>query len=222
MNQTWEMTKKSNFRPDFDLFGSNSGLQFFLWVLSLLNVRNSCKLSLYVISRKTNEPNLEKWQKNTLGLKSAQLALIWVPRFFFVGFTSSYHCMQFQGKIINQTWENDKKNQTSFGPDLARLAQFWPVFLFKNLALSTTRYHGQLSSCTISEKVMIQSCEKLVMDGRTDGQMDRRTDNRKDGQMERWRDGRKNKQTDQKDFIGRCLAYVERPKVSLSTFKSTC
>ena len=30
--------------------------------------------------------------------------------FFFVGFTSSYHCMQFQGK--------------SFGPDLARLAQF--------------------------------------------------------------------------------------------------
>ena len=32
------------------------------------------------------------------------------PDFFFVGFTSSYHCMQFQGK--------------SFGPDLARLAQF--------------------------------------------------------------------------------------------------
>ena len=51
--------------------------------------------------------------------------------------------------------------------------------------------------------------------------MDRRTDNRMDGQTDRWRDGRKNKQTDQKDFIGRCLAYVERPKVSLSTFKST-
>ena len=101
------------------------------------------------------------------------------PDFFFVGFTSSYHCMQFQGK--------------SFGPDLARLAQFWPAFLFKNLALSATRYHGQLSSCTISEKVMIQSCEKLVTDGRTDkwtdgqttGWMDRRADGETVGKTNR-------------------------------------
>ena len=28
---------------------------------------------------------------------------------------TSYHCMQFQGKITNQTSENDKK--PSFGPD---------------------------------------------------------------------------------------------------------
>ena len=32
---------------------------------------------------------------------------------------ASYHCMQFQGKLTNQIWENDKK--TSFGPDFGPL-----------------------------------------------------------------------------------------------------
>ena len=27
----------------------------------------------------------------------------------------SYHCMQFQGKLMNQIWENSKKPK--FGPD---------------------------------------------------------------------------------------------------------
>ena len=35
----------------------------FLSILSLLDVRNQYKLSLYAISRKTNGPNLRKWQK---------------------------------------------------------------------------------------------------------------------------------------------------------------
>ena len=30
---------------------------------------------------------------------------------------TSYNCMQFQGKLMNQTWENDKKN--SFEPDFS-------------------------------------------------------------------------------------------------------
>ena len=29
----------------------------------------------------------------------------------------SYQCMQFQGKLMNQTWENGKK--PSFGPDFS-------------------------------------------------------------------------------------------------------
>ena len=33
---------------------------------------------------------------------------------------ASYHCMEFQGKLMNQTWENDKKKLIS-GPILARL-----------------------------------------------------------------------------------------------------
>ena len=64
---------------------------------------------------------------------------------------ASYHCLQFQGKRIIQTQENDKK--THFGPDLG---PFGPnsdhQFFFENLATSITRYHGQLSSCKISEK----------------------------------------------------------------------
>ena len=55
-------------------------------------------------------------------------------------------------------------------------------FFFKNLASSVTRYHGQLSSCTISEKT-------------NDGRRDRHSDG----------------QTDENDFIGRCLTDVERP-----------
>ena len=49
-------------------FGSGFGpfcpkvdpLNFFSWVLPLLDVIRCCKLSLYAISRKTNEPNLRK------------------------------------------------------------------------------------------------------------------------------------------------------------------
>ena len=58
------------------------------------------------------------------------------------------------------------------GPILAHLAQIWaPNFFFKNLAASVTRYHGQLSSCTISEKTNDPILRKL-----SDGQTDRPTD----------------------------------------------
>ena len=40
----------------------------------------------------------------------------------------------------------------SLRPDFVALAQFWVANFFKkNLVSSVTRYHGQLSSCTISE-----------------------------------------------------------------------
>ena len=62
------------------------------------------------------------------------------------------------------------KKQVS-GPMLAHLAQIWAAnfFFFKNLAWSVTRYHGQLSSCTISEETNDPILRKLVMDGWTDG-----------------------------------------------------
>ena len=54
----------------------------------------------------------------------ATLDQIWVPQVFFMDFISmldivaSFHCMQFQGKLINQTWENGEKPSfgTDFGP----------------------------------------------------------------------------------------------------------
>ena len=58
--------KKPNFRPDFDLFWPKLGPKNFIsWVLPLLDITHYCKLSLYAISRKTNEPNLRKWQEKT-------------------------------------------------------------------------------------------------------------------------------------------------------------
>ena len=48
--------------------------------------------------------------------------------------------------------------KADFRPDLGPLGPKSELnFFFKNVAWSVTRYHGQLSSCTISEKLMIQS-----------------------------------------------------------------
>ena len=58
---TWKNDKKPNFRPDFGPFWAKFGpKKFFLWVLPQLDVTHCCKLSLYVISSKTNEPNVRK------------------------------------------------------------------------------------------------------------------------------------------------------------------
>ena len=78
---------------------------------------------------------------------------------------ASYHFMQFQGKLMNQTFENGKKPSfgSDFGPNSDRR-----FFFKKNLASSPTRYHGQLSSCTVSEKSNDSFLRKLS-DGRTDG-----------------------------------------------------
>ena len=62
------------------------------------------------------------------------------------------------------------------GPILATLTQIRAInFFFNNLAWSVTRYHGQLSSCTISEKAN-DSVLRNVSDGRTAGQTDGQTD----------------------------------------------
>ena len=95
---------------------------------------------------------------------------------------ASYHCMQFQGKLMNQTWEKCRKPNfglilARFGPNLVPQNFFsWvlPIlFFFKNLALSVTRYHGQLLSCAISEKTNDPILRKF-----SDGRTDRRTDGR--------------------------------------------
>ena len=84
---------------------------------------------------------------------------------------ASYHCMQFQRKLIIQLEENGKKPH--FGPDLGPLGPN-----FKNLASSVTIYHGQLSSYTILEKnndPFIRKLSEVWTDGETDEQTDRRT-----------------------------------------------
>ena len=57
MNQIWENGKKPTFRTDFGSFSPNLGQEIFLWILPPPHIRHCFKLSLYAISRKTNEPN---------------------------------------------------------------------------------------------------------------------------------------------------------------------
>ena len=58
---------------------------------------------------------------------------------------------------------------------LARLAQIRATnSFFKNLAFSVSRCHGQLLSCTISEKTNDPILRYLVTNGRMDEQTDGR------------------------------------------------
>ena len=80
------MAKKTNFGPDFSPFWPKFGPQkFFSWVLPLLDVIHCCKLSLYAISRKSNEPNLRKWKEPSFGPDFVPFG----PQNFFVDFTST-------------------------------------------------------------------------------------------------------------------------------------
>ena len=66
-----------------------------------------------------------------LGLILARFGPNLVQTFSFEGFTfyqvlytvASYHCMRFQGKLINQTWENSKNPSftPNFGPFCSNL-----------------------------------------------------------------------------------------------------
>ena len=64
------------------------------------------------------------------------------PIFFLIGLTSSSsnivascNCIQFQGKLMNQTWKNDKKSSfgTDFGPfglNLGSKKNFYEFYLY--------------------------------------------------------------------------------------------
>ena len=87
MIQTQRNDGKPHFEPDLGPLGSNAGCQIFF--VNLV-VKHCSKLSSYAIQRKTNEPNLRKWQKNLIfDPIFASLAQIWVPKIIFVGFTST-------------------------------------------------------------------------------------------------------------------------------------
>ena len=94
--------------------------------------------------------------------------------YFMLDIGRSYHCIQFQRKLMIQTQENGEKPH--FGPNFGWLgSNSGRQFFFKNLASSVTRYHGQLSSCTIIEKTddpILRKFSDERTDGQTDGQID--------------------------------------------------
>ena len=64
---------------------------------------------------------------------------------------ASYHCMQFQGKLIIEN--GGKTSSWSWLTTVGQNSRCHFFFSFKNLVLSVTRYHmGQLSSSTLSGK----------------------------------------------------------------------
>ena len=108
MNQTSGNDQKPNFGHDFGpLLDQRWSPKPFSWVLPLLDLIHCCKLSLYAISRKTNEPNLTKWQKNWF---PAHFWPIWPkfgsPIFFFKNLASlvtSYHGQLSSSSILEKT-----------------------------------------------------------------------------------------------------------------------
>ena len=140
-----------------------------------------CKLTLYAISSKTNEPNLTNWQKTYFRAQFWPLRPKFKPQIFFRGFHPyqmldnvayklSLNAISKKNNKPNK--ENGKKtslgsNFGAFGPNSGRQFFFFFFFFFKNLAPSITRYHGQLSWFTISEKTNDPILRKLS-DGRTD------------------------------------------------------
>ena len=77
---------------------------------------------------------------------------------------------------MNQTWENSKKaRKPQFVPILCPLgpnSSHYFFFIFRNMASSVTRYHGQLALCTILEKTD-DSILRKFSDPQMDGQKDR-------------------------------------------------
>ena len=94
MNQTWENGKKTNFRSNFGSFD---------WIVSLLDFRNCCKLSLRAISRKTNSLTSKNGEKNHVGHDLGQLgghenfySKMWLRQSLDI--MVSYHYVQYQKK----------------------------------------------------------------------------------------------------------------------------
>ena len=80
MNHTWKNGEKPNFGTNFSPFGPNLVLQKKICVSTLLVVSYCSKISSYTIEKKTNEPNLRKWQKNLISGPNFD------PKIFFRGF----------------------------------------------------------------------------------------------------------------------------------------
>ena len=57
--------------------------------------------------------------------------------YYMLDIIASYHCLQFQGKVMNHTWENAKK--PSFVTKLASSALIWAPETFL-VDFNSTRY----------------------------------------------------------------------------------
>ena len=141
-----------------------------------------------------------------LGPILACLVQIWGPDFFswVLLILDVRHCHKLSLYAISRkTYDPNLANgeKPHFGPDLGLLGpnsgRHNKIWLRQLLDIMVSYHHVKYQ-----KKLMIQSWENLVTDGRTtDGRIDGRTDG----------------QTDESDFTGRCPTDVERPKYNLIT-----
>ena len=102
-----------------------------------------------------------------------------VFRGFHLDIVASYHCMQFQGKLMIQTQEDGENPH--FGPDLDLLRPnsgheiFSKIWLCQSLDIMISYHYVQYKKKTKGPIL------RKLSDGRTDGRTDRWTDRRTDG-----------------------------------------
>ena len=108
---------------------------FFLWVLPLLDVRHYCKLSLYAISRKTDEPNLRFSEKpnfrpdfGLLGPYLDQKFFSWILPLLDV----RHYCKLSLHAISRKTDEPNLRfgEKPNFRPDFGLLGHIWTKNFF--------------------------------------------------------------------------------------------
>ena len=131
--QTWE---NGNY---FSPYGRNLGTKLFSWILTLLHVTHCRKLSLYAISRNTNQPNLTKWQNSSFPINFGPFGPNLGPKKFFskiLPLLRVRHCCKLSlyatsRKLMNQIWENGRKPgvRSNFGPFFPNLVPK-PFFVF--------------------------------------------------------------------------------------------
>ena len=103
-----------------------------------------------------------------------------------LGIIASYHCMQFQGKLMIPTQENGKILILAYWAWTQAKTYFKKICLLQSLNIMVSYHHVQYQ-----KKLMIQSWGNVVTDG--------------------WMEGQTGRQTDESDFIGYYQTNIEHP-----------
>ena len=125
--------------------------KFFSWFLSVLDVRHCCKLSLYAISRKTNDPKLRKWRKThfehdlgSLGPNLCTKNFSW----FFLPLLNVRHCCKLSLYAIARKTKNPnsiiKWQKTSFWAWFGTLGREFflsEIWLYQSLDIMVSYHH---------------------------------------------------------------------------------
>ena len=98
-------------------------LSYFLKILSLKSFSNlwgnsyiPCLLLIITLLFTCGEKKMIKYKVS----KSLKISFLWL---YLLGVVTSHHCMQFQGKLMNQTQKNGQKPSARLN-----FSSFWPKF----------------------------------------------------------------------------------------------